>query len=198
MKKCTKCKVRKPLIEFPKDKSRKDGIAYRCKKCNSIRWGEISHTQKDHYKQYYIDNKEKMQTQFKAWKKRNPNYMSEYNLEFYYKNKYRFKWRSLLDSSLKTLTTDKDATTQTLLGYSSTQLKEHLDKQEMDWDKHQIDHKIPISWFKKDTPPHIVNDLRNLQPLSEEENKSKGNRYADEVDDDYYKIALKWIERFPV
>ena len=33
MRKCNHCKVEKPLEEFPKDKSRSLGRAYRCKPC---------------------------------------------------------------------------------------------------------------------------------------------------------------------
>ena len=33
MKICTKCKKQKPISEFHKDKSRKDGFRYVCKKC---------------------------------------------------------------------------------------------------------------------------------------------------------------------
>ena len=33
MRKCNNCKVEKPLEEFPKDKSRSLGRAYRCKPC---------------------------------------------------------------------------------------------------------------------------------------------------------------------
>lgn len=36
MKKCTKCGVEKPLSEYYKDKSHKDGLAYKCKPCANM------------------------------------------------------------------------------------------------------------------------------------------------------------------
>lgn len=44
MKVCTKCKVKKELIEFSKDKTKKDNYCSRCKSCN---------------KKYNLDNKDK-------------------------------------------------------------------------------------------------------------------------------------------
>lgn len=35
MKQCTKCKENKPLFEFNKHKRHKDGLRFRCKKCES-------------------------------------------------------------------------------------------------------------------------------------------------------------------
>jgi len=34
-KKCTKCKITKPINEFYKNKTTKDGYCYQCKKCKS-------------------------------------------------------------------------------------------------------------------------------------------------------------------
>jgi hypothetical protein len=64
----------------------------------------------------------------------------------------------------------------------------------MDWDKHDIDHKVPLTWFTSETPPHIVNDLRNLQPLDRNLNKSKSNSYSSKIDPDYYNVILKWVK----
>lgn len=36
MKKCNKCQITKPLIEYTKDKSRKDGLTGYCKKCGHL------------------------------------------------------------------------------------------------------------------------------------------------------------------
>lgn len=65
----------------------------------------------------------------------------------------------------------------------------------MDWNFHQIDHKIPLSWFEEYTPPYIVNDLRNLQPLDPSTNQSKLNRYMDKVDEEYLKEARQYLKK---
>jgi hypothetical protein len=64
----------------------------------------------------------------------------------------------------------------------------------MNWETDDIDHKIPLSWFYKKTPVHIVNDLRNLQPLSSNENKRKSNRFNHLVDTDYYNVVIEYIK----
>ena len=47
MKECTTCNISKPLVEFSKNKSNKDGLEYKCKDCV-----------KQYSKQYNQDNKE--------------------------------------------------------------------------------------------------------------------------------------------
>ena len=51
MKKCSKCKEEKGLIQFYKDKTRKDGHGYRCKPCKS---------------QYKRENREKYNARLRA------------------------------------------------------------------------------------------------------------------------------------
>ena len=63
----------------------------------------------------------------------------------------------------------------------------------MNWDNISIDHKIPLTWFKHDTPIHIINDLRNLQPLFKHDNISKLNRYSDPVDVGYFSLAKEHL-----
>ena len=52
-------------------------------------------------------------------------------------------------------------------------------------DGEEIDHKVPISWFKENTPHSIIWDLRNLQILSKGENRTKGNRYHHHIEKEY-------------
>jgi hypothetical protein len=35
MKRCSACKRKLPIIEYPKDSSRKDGLSYKCRKCQN-------------------------------------------------------------------------------------------------------------------------------------------------------------------
>ena len=46
-----------------------------------------------------------------------------------------------------------------------------------DWVEWHIDHIIPISSFKKETPMLRVNSLDNLQPLCAIDNLQKSNKY---------------------
>ncbi len=55
-KHCIKCKIEKPLTEFHKDQSNKDGLNPRCKKCESQR-------NQEHYKQ----NRDKLVQQKKEY-----------------------------------------------------------------------------------------------------------------------------------
>ena len=182
---CRKCNVE--LIEgvnvFPSSLKAKD---YKCKSCvvsRAKKWVENNPERyknicdKQHQK-WYAENKDKKAEYQKQYNKENAESRREYQTKRRSKYPHLSRWRDLLKRSKNGI---KSKTTQELLGYSAEQLKEYLNKQGMDWDKHHIDHKIPLSWFKKDTPPHIVNDLRNLQPLLPEENQGKLNIFGDLV-----------------
>lgn len=195
MKTCCKCKLEQPLEAFAKNRNAKDGHEWMCKECRKER-NQTPHTQ----------------TQRKQWRKDNKEYMKEYVREHYQQNKQDYinqsaKWQktdagrakarisSLLNYQLKKLGQSKENNTSKLLGYSAKQLKEHLDNLGMNWDTDHIDHKIPFSWFKPNTPVHIINDLRNLQPLDGDENRDKKHFYAHPVDEEYYKIAKPFLKQ---
>ena len=137
-------------------------------------------------KEYYNKNKEQIILKSKQYRLNHPEYQKEYynknkekifqNIkEWEYNNPHIRRWRNLLNN---TITFNKTDSTEFLLGYNYQQLKEHLESQGIDWNNHQIDHKIPISWFIEDTPPYIVNDLRNLHPITPKENQSKSNIFG--------------------
>lgn len=60
MKICTKCDLEKAITEFHRDKSRKDGLANRCKPCVIA-----------HVKQYYTNNRSKVIENVREWVARN-------------------------------------------------------------------------------------------------------------------------------
>jgi hypothetical protein len=80
-------------------------------------------------------------------------------------------WYGILHNSLKRLGKPKEGKTIDLLGYSSIELKQHLEllfTDGMSWCNYgewHIDHIKPVSSFDKDTQINIVNALSNLQPL---------------------------------
>jgi len=198
MKKCSRCEISKPLAEYPKQKACKDGYAYMCKDCfreYRIKNKEfISASQRE----YYLNNKDRLRATMKEYVSANQSSIRIYNRKYHYRyNKDNIevkRWRALLSNTLKRLNTSKRTSTHNLLGYSAKQLKDHLDSLGMDWEHHQIDHKIPISWFRECTPPSVVNDLRNLQPTTIKENTSKGNKYMDKVPEEYAKKVIPFIK----
>jgi hypothetical protein len=106
-------------------------------------------------------------------------YMKEYNEQY----PHIQRSKRLLNDVLRRFKKKKTNSTSKLLGYTALDLKKHLDKLGMNWDIHQIDHKIPVSLFDKNTPMFIINDLRNLQPLTKEENLEKSDKYCTLVDE---------------
>ncbi len=75
----------------------------------------------------------------------------------------------------------KDAKTETLLGYSKSDLRAHLEKQfrpGMSWQQRNtfhIDHIIPVAYFFRNGvyDPAVINALENLQVLTPAENRAK-------------------------
>lgn len=110
------------------------------------------------------------------------DYMSKYIKKYRSDNPHIFAWRSLLLNTLKRLNTDKSSSTIEMLGYSSDDLKSHIEGlfvDGMSWDNYgdwHIDHKIPVSLFEKETDVSIVNALKNLQPLWAIDNLMKSNK----------------------
>jgi hypothetical protein len=72
MKICTKCKEGKPLGDFRKQGSTKDGLKYCCKKCDD-----------EAAKKYYQKNKNKIITNVTQWQKNNPNKVKDYKKIYY-------------------------------------------------------------------------------------------------------------------
>jgi len=203
MKKCYKCKLEKPFNKFCKNKKHKDGLNEMCKDCKK----EYNIKNSERNKEYYTLNKnpEKNKEYNSKFRKNNPDYqkewyknnkekLREYNTIYNTKYPHIKRWRQILNDTLITLNQKKTTNTRTLLNYSAQDLKEHLDMQGMIWGVHEIDHKIPITWFKPSTPPRIVNDLRNLQPLLKEENVKKLNRFCSPIEDSYFKEINEYVK----
>ena len=133
----------------------------------------------------------------------NTKYTKEYHKEYNKtekakasKKKYphMIRWYQLLHDSLKRLNQPKNDNTINLLKYSAIQLNEHLLSYGYNKDIHDIDHRIPVSWFRNDTPPHIVNHLSNLHPLNKKDNIIKGNRFAHSIEEAYYYEVFPFIK----
>jgi len=109
---CSKCKIKRPIIEFSKDKTRKDGYYPICKTCirkyklknrkkilkqklehyrkniktykaNSKKWKDNHRLQiKEYNKIYRLNNKDKIKLSIKNWKIKNKEHS-----RIYYKNR---------------------------------------------------------------------------------------------------------------
>lgn len=79
MKQCSKCKIVKPLEEYHKDKSSKNGLRSICKECRR----PIS-------KIYYLENKEKINKNNKRYHEKNKEKINERRKRYYLKNKEKF------------------------------------------------------------------------------------------------------------
>jgi hypothetical protein len=192
------CKQTKSTTEFSKQVTGKNGLSSRCKQCANdyhlLNKDKINKYHQNHYK----DNTDAHKQRAAKWKKENSEYWKAHMKQYHIKNKkenpHVYKWRDLLWDSVKRLGKSKEASTHSLLKYSALELKEHLDKQNMNWKTDHIDHKIPISWFKNETPAYIANDLRNLQPLNATDNIQKGNFHSHNINIEYYQIVIDYIK----
>jgi hypothetical protein len=127
---------------------------------------------------------------FNKWKNNNPDKVKQNQKTAYIKKRQEkpwiIVWRNQLAGALKRLNQTKKNTTIKLLGYSSEQLKEHLEtlwSEGMSWNNYgrktgcwEIDHKKAVSKFKENTEMSLVNSLDNLQPMWVTDNRKKGNK----------------------
>lgn len=76
IKKCSRCGIEKDEIQFPKDKSRKDGIYPQCKICKGL-----------DAKKYDKKNRENRREYLKVWRSKNPHKNNEYAKTYREKNR---------------------------------------------------------------------------------------------------------------
>jgi len=159
-------------------------------------------------KKYREKNKEKLDEYYKEWSKENRDRLNEYHKEWREKNidKHRenkrnyqkqkrhtdpiykliSNFRTAIYTVLKENKLDKYSNYFNMVGYTSLNLKEHLEKQfndGMNWDNYgewHIDHIKPISSFTFETCDDEQFkecwSLENLQPMWGVENIKKSNK----------------------
>jgi hypothetical protein len=93
---------------------------------------------------------------------------------------------------LKRLNQSKVSSVYIMLGYDKEEFKNKFPIIPIGYD---IDHCIPLSWFKEDAPISISCSLSNLQLLEHSLNVKKNNLYYDKPSDNEYVInSLKYIK----
>jgi hypothetical protein len=217
MKNCCECNIKQDLILFSKDKNTKDGYNNRCKTCcalrNKKRYELKKETIKDKSIQYYYSNKESILSKQKSKpnsyqknKEWHINYREKNKVDYlnYIKNyqkttqlaKYHndpvYRTKKIIGNQIRQfLKGHKNKKTELLLGYTYLNFIEKIGIPKKD---EHIDHKIPITWFKDNTPVNIVWNLYNLQIVNKTYNKTKLNTFNDIVDLDYLNKIKDYIK----
>ena len=141
---------------------------------------------KEYFKEYYKKNSKELNEYGKIWRKNNLEKCRIYARNRYKKNEElsAIKWmRNFLYRTEKMGFKMERKDVLMEFGYTPKQLILRIEcqfKEGMTWenrDEWHIDHKKPISSFKKGSSPRIINMLSNLQPLWKEENLSKKNKF---------------------
>ena len=218
---CNKCNISKPLVEFNKNKSKVDGYHVWCKKCisnnNKKLYIKNEERIKDNTNKYYHENKNivlskqkthrnkpeikaKQAGYIKEWVNQNKSHYKQYQKQ-YKKQYYRDNPHVLICSNIKRRCLQ--GINDSRVDYKSINLKHHIEslfEHWMNWNnigEWEVHHNVPVSWFKHDTPPNIINDLKNLYPLNKIENRNIGNKYIKfNIDAEYIKIITPWIQEY--
>lgn len=146
-------------------------------KRQQTRYSEKQESVKEYKKSHYQSNKDKIKNKSKLYYEdhKNDPLFIERNRECLRKwrasHRHVVAWRSLLNTVLRKLKRKKDNSTRDMLGYSSEELRLHIEKHwlpGMNWENYgewHIDHVQPVFTFPADTDVNLVNALSNLRPL---------------------------------
>jgi hypothetical protein len=217
MKICCECNIEKNIDQFNKNKNIKGGLNNRCKLCCSLRNKKRYELKKEDIKtkcnQYYLNNKEIIKNK-QVGKPNSYQKNREWHLSYREKNKEKYlqyikeyqkinqpikyatdpiyKTKKLIGNQIRNfLKGQKSKKTETLLGYTYQEFIENVGTPKKG---EHIDHKIPVSWFKNDTPPHIVWNLENLHITTQKYNQSKLNRFYDSINQIYFNQIKDYIK----
>ena len=87
MKQCSKCKKYKPLSEFWRDSSKKDGLQCSCISCKRLFYQENRDKILIRERKHYLVVRDKRREDWKRWYQKNKAKRQEYSREWYWKNK---------------------------------------------------------------------------------------------------------------
>jgi Zn ribbon nucleic-acid-binding protein len=219
IKKCTKCQIEKNIDLFSKNQKQckecvkqyyqkdKEKIKLKTKNRYENNKSLILDNQRQYYqenkenrinyqKQYSLENKDKIQQNNKIYYQENKDKI-KYRAKEWIKNKYKnneeFRIQTKLNLQIiKYLRQSQNITKlPSILGYN---VNDFIKKVGSPKNNEDIDHKVPISWFEKETPISIIWSLENLQIIESTINKSKSNHYNHPISDEYKQSILKYIK----
>jgi hypothetical protein len=181
---CYVCKESKPLVEYHRCSKSKEGHKYSCKVCvsNYHKMDRLNHRQKrlDRDRNWRLNNKEYFCKYDHDKRKTDPTYRATTNLR-------NATWRLFKEAGK-----NKDKQSTKILGVGFSEAKDILLRTipvgytEQDWldGKLDIDHKIPLSWYKRyygsltDELILEAGSINNLQLLPKDDNYRKKNLYG--------------------
>lgn len=177
---------REKCIELTKEykENNKDHIREYSKNYQAENKSKLNENRRDHRDIH----KDQINLYQREWREKNREHTRTYHRSYsiVYNSRYSWRkaWRTILSNTLKRFGTDKMDKTINMLGYSSMDLKIHIESkfiEGMSWENYgewHIDHIKPVSSFDISTPMYIVNGLDNLQPLWKFDNLSKGKKMS--------------------
>ena len=199
MKICSICNIKKPLSEFYKDTSKKDGHRYSCKVCEKNRVREWTKKNRQHKldynqnyrkenveeisklnKEYHKNNIEKLRVYGDNWRKDNPSYNRNWTANNRDKKReinrksYRVRRERVVKGVIKLSSIKRDALQDEnykcpYCGYTEGQIPHTSDKRT----KWEIEHIIPVSRGGHDS-------LSNIKIVCWPCNRSKGAKTFEE------------------
>ena len=178
---CVVCNVVKSKSEFnlyqQKCKTCEESKLYKCCKCNTVK--HYDDFEKNKSRKSGLSSRCKKCSQ--VAKKNRPRKMTVTR-----------RSRMFFKDCLKRLNQSKVSSVYIMLGYNKEEFKNKFPIIPTGYD---IDHCIPLSWFKEDTPISISCSLNNLQLLEHSLNVKKNNLYYDKPSDNVYVInSMKYIK----
>ena len=154
----------------------------------------ITNERKEKYKEFYQESEKSKKTYQKEYYEKNKQLRKEYAKEYRQtpERKEKSKEYSSEWKKKNPLRRTYHANLYKISGYTYDEFETHL--LNLGWKpKLHIDHKIPVTHFSPDTPIRLINDLRNLQVLTLQENTTKNNTYRDIVDKEYYEEVKRFL-----
>ena len=182
MKQCSKCKEVKPTDQFPKDRSRPDGLYPSCKACRSAyaakRYREVLQHDPEYmekqrlYARAYVhpDPERKKEVKERSEKKRRHNdpVLNQ-----------RMNLRSILSNAMRGKCFGP--TQERIIGCTYQQFRDHIESQftdDMSWDNYgdwELHHIVPASKGTDMSLLELLFNFNNIVPLSKSRNAEIGD-----------------------
>lgn len=193
MKICKSCGQDKPLTEYYSGKGYRGGKNPNCKECMKLRVNkENQNAAAKRYRDRYPERRLERDRKYRLENVQKVKAARNEYLEKRYNNDPIYRLQSILRQQIVDyIKYKKGERTAQLLGYTA---QDFVDKHGEGLVGQHVDHKIPKSWFKEDAPINIVWHLDNLQWLSQEDNSTKHNKYADQVPESFLQQVLPHIK----